>query len=264
MTTTKLTDDEKEANKQKIIALFRAHVLGKKADVSSLTATHDGKHGHWLETAMGVSRNRNNAPDLLGYEMKNATQSMTSFGDWSADYRIFSKRGGGYITQDDFLQYFGKPNPKHNGRFAWSGQICPNRVNEWTFGGQTLLVDADGNISAVYSYSRDTRPDKATIVPQALQQEELVLARWSADFMRNKVERKFNQNGWFKCVKDKKTGQYTHIIFGEPMTFETWIAYVRDGKIIFDSGMHQGNVRPYANWRATNAFWDSLVTSQYS
>ena len=67
------------------------NVYGKRPDVSSATASHDGKYGHWLETQMGIIHNGDNAPDLLGYEMKNDTSSgKTTFGDWSPNEKIFS------------------------------------------------------------------------------------------------------------------------------------------------------------------------------
>lgn len=259
-----LTPDEVEANKQKIIALFRKNVKGRVADVSQANSGHDGRHGHWLEQAMGVQRNNSNTPDLLGFEMKNATQSRTTFGDWSADYRLFSKRSGGTLTQDEFLRYFGQPNPEHDGRFAWSGRICPQKVGEVNIYGQQLIVDEQNNIRALYYFSKDQRPNKASIIPVEYQKEGLVLAKWSHTLMRKRVESKFNQNGWFKCLKDRSTGVYTRIVFGDPITFENWIDFVKSGDIIFDSGLHQGNARPYANWRSNNSFWNKLITTQYS
>jgi len=56
---------------------------------------------------------------------------------------------------------------------------------------------------------------------------------------------------------------YTKIIFGEPINFKTWILGVKKGLIFFDSGMHVGNKRPYSEWRASNKYWVSLVTSSY-
>lgn len=260
--TVKLNATQAEENKQKIIALFLANVKGKKPDVTQLTEGHDGKYGHWLETQMGVAHNGDNAPDLLGFEMKNTTLSKTTFGDWSADYRIFSGRSGGSMTQDEFLRAFGQPNADKNGRMAWSGRIVPV-IGGYNYGGQKLVVDSDCNILAIYSYSRDTRPNKDDIVPEVYRIENLTLAKWSADYMKSRVEDKFNQNGWFKCLKDAN-GVYSEIVFGEPISFDNWIEYVKTGDVIFDSGMHQGNNRPYASWRSSNAFWNKLITSRYS
>lgn len=263
-----LTPQQVEENKQKIIKAFNDFVKGKKSDVVKANARHDGKHGHWLEKAMGLKINNDNAPDFLGFEMKNATTSKTTFGDWSGDYRIFSNRAGGgpkngHMNQDTFLTIFGQPNAEFDGRFAWSGRICPSKVGPYNAGGQRLSVDANDNIIIHYSYSKDTRPNKANIVPLKYQVDELILASWSAESIRKKVEKKFNQNGWFKCLKNKD-GEYTEIVFGDPITFENWIKYVKNGDTIFDSGMHQSKAqKPYANWRSSNKFWDSLVTSRY-
>ncbi|MEO7617488.1 MAG: LlaMI family restriction endonuclease [Candidatus Saccharibacteria bacterium] len=264
MNTSKtLTYEQLEENKQKILELFRLNVKNKRADVAEANIGHDGKYGHWLEAAMGIARNNSNSPDLLGFEMKNTTQSKTSFGDWSADYRIYSKRSGGVMTQGEFLRFFGQPNAKHQGRYAWSGRICPNKVGPFNEGGQKLLVDVKFNIHAIYSFSHDMRPDKDKIIPKEYQ-KNLILATWSSELMRRRVEDKFNQNGWFKCLTDPRTGIYTSIVFGEPITFSNWITYLDNGDVIFDSGMHEGNPRPYANWRASNTFWNKLVTSRYS
>jgi hypothetical protein len=128
--------------------------------------------------------------------------------------------------------------------------------------GQKLEVDKDGNIYALYSYDKDQRLNKSSIVPKILQQKDLVLAVWDAELMRRRVENKFNKLGWFKCEKDK-SGAYSKIVFGNPINFETWIEGVKKGLIFFDSGMYEGNARPYANWRAENKYWDSLVTEVY-
>lgn len=47
------------------------------------------------------------------------------------------------------------------------------------------------------------------------------------------------------------------------MSFKSWLNGVKTGSIIFDSGMHVGNNRPYSNWRASNKYWDSLVIGEY-
>jgi hypothetical protein len=56
---------------------------------------------------------------------------------------------------------------------------------------------------------------------------------------------------------------YTNIQFGKPITFESWIDLVAEGVVFFDSGMYQGNSRPYSQWRALNDFWDSLIIETY-
>lgn len=249
-----------DSDKKKIIELFNTNVKGKKPDVSGSNSRHDGKEGHWLEKQMGIAANASNSPDIYGYEMKNATTSKTTFGDWSADEYIF-KGSGARIDRDKFLQIFGKPNEDKGGRISWSGEPCP-KINIYNRFGQTLKISDDGNIKAMYSYSKDNRPDKASIVPDIFQIDDLEIACWFSSSLQKKLERKFNQKGWFKCEKGLD-GTYQSINFGDPMNYTSWLALVRKGVVFFDSGMYQGNSRPYSQWRANNTLWDSLVTSRH-
>lgn len=246
--------------KKLIIGIFKKNVKGKKPDTSTLHKNHDGKEGHWLETQMGISHNASNAPDLHGFEMKNNTTSKTTFGDWSANDYIY-KNETYKIKRDDFLKIFGSPNAEKNGRCSWSGKPCP-KVGSYNSFGQIMIIDKNNNILALYNFSKDQRKNKGRIVPKIMQKNKLVLAKWDADSMKSKVEKKFNHRGWFKCLKNDK-GVYSKIVFGEPITFENWIKGVRKGLIFFDSGMFQGNVRPYSQWRANNKYWETLVTSTY-
>lgn len=247
------------AEKAEIIKRFNEKVRGKKTGAMTTNSRHDGKSGHWLEQQMGVKANASNKPDLFGYEMKNHTTSKTTFGDWSANYYIYKKGNSFKISKNNFLTIFGKPNEE--GRFSWSGSPCP-KINVINSFGQTLIVDSADNIHAIYNFSKDSRSDKAQIVPLSLQQDNLTLARWDASSIKDKVERKFNQKGWFKCLKDDK-GIYTQIVFGNPISFDVWIAWVKTGDVFFDSGMYQGNPRPYSMWRTNNIFWDKLITERY-
>lgn len=265
--------------KRIILDLFYKNVQGFKADVSGFNENHDGKMGHWLERQFGVSANSSNSADLLGYELKDQTSSKTTFGDWSANRYIYKDgeyihlfgEGKGLIKQNNFCRIFGKSNPLKSGRFSWSGSPCP-KINHFNFFGQILLITENLDIHAVYSYSKDQRKDKAIIVPLELQKEDLVIAIWfgvtSPSFrqkdkcLKTKLEDKFNDCGWFTCKKDAD-GIYQKICFGEPITYEKWIEFVRMGLVYFDSGMFQGNKRPYSQWRADNNFWDSLITEFY-
>jgi hypothetical protein len=244
----------------KIIELYKKNVHGKKPDTSGYTEGHDGKEGHWLEVQMGIDPNGINDADIMGLEMKNDTTSKTTFGDWSADYYIF-KDDKYRISRDEFLKIFGHPNMAKPGRFSWSGTPTPKigTVNDY---GQQLIIDSDSNIVATYSFSKDKRKNKDTIVPKAMQIENLIVARWDADSLKSKLERKFNQKGWFKCLKDKD-GKYCEIVFGNQINYETWIEHVKNGEVFFDSGMYTGNPRHYSQWRANNSFWESLVVERY-
>jgi LlaMI restriction endonuclease len=249
------------SDKEKIIELFFQNVKGNYPDLSGYDAAHDGREGHWLEKKMGIKPNASNKPDLLGYEMKNNTTSKTTFGDWSANYFIYRDKEYGLNGRNDFLHIFGRPNPEKNMRYSWSGSPSPkiDGVNDY---GQVLIIDADKNIHAKYFYSKDKRLDKRQIIPEMVKQENLTIAKWDKEKLQKKLERKFNQKGWFKCLKNSQ-GIYSEIVFGEPINYDTWIKLVATGDVIFDSGMYEGNARPYANWRSSNSFWNKLVTSKY-
>ncbi len=249
-----------EEIKRRIVELFYKEVKGKIPDTSGANIAHDGKGGHWLETRMKIVHNRKNEPDLWGFEMKNYTSIKTTFGDWSASYYIFKDKKYN-ITRDQFIMIFGTPNPKKNNRYSWSGKPTP-KINSYSSCGQILEIDDNNNILAIYSFKKDCRTDKAKIVPKEMQKDNLVIAKWDVEMMKKKVERKFNKLGWFKCVEDE-TGTYSKIVFGPPIDFSAWIMGVRKGLIFLDSGMYQGNPRPYSQWRAYNKYWDSLITDTY-
>lgn len=249
-----------DAGKSKIIKLFRDKVKGRKPDLSKYQIKHDGKEGHWLERRMNIKANADNLPDLYGYEMKKTTRGKTTFGDWSANYYIYQDKKY-QITRDIFLQIFGKPNLKKAGRFSWSGEPCPTIKSYNTFG-QKLFVDKDKNILVKYSYNKDKRINKKKVVPVLMQKDNLIIARWDTLSIKRKLENKFNIKGWFRCMKNT-SGVYSEIVFGGPVTFKQWIKGVESGEVFFDSGMYQGNNRPYSQWRANNTYWNNLITSRY-
>lgn len=264
--------------KEQIIDMFRKNVKGKKPDVTGSNAGHDGKYGHWLERQFGIIANGDNEADLLGYELKNETTSKTSFGDWSANVYIFDLNQYRHLfagttkteRRDSFMHIFGKRSERVAGRFSWSGEPCP-KIDGYNHFGQILKIE-DGNkdIVAIYSYSHDLRPDKASIVPAELQHDDVVLARWyglsspagGGKCLKDKVEDKFNDKGWFTCKTDAR-GCYTKICFGNPVDYESFLSLVRSGTAFFDSGMHTGNARPYSMWRMNNNIWNSLIVDEY-
>jgi hypothetical protein len=259
-----------DVSKQRIIDLFNQNVKGKKSDTTKSNQKHCGKEGHWLENQMGIAPNGKNDADLYGYEMKNQTRSKITFGDWQADEYIFqhgrpkkkhNTNKNYQLTRDEFLQIFGKPNTKKKMRYSWSGDPAP-KIDSYNDFGQKLIIDQHQNIIACYNYAKDLRENKSTIVPLAMQLDNLVIAKWNKTSLKTKLENKFNQRGWFSCIKDKK-GIYYAIHFGKPINFDTWIDLVKQGIVFFDSGMYQGNSRPYAMWRANNSFWNSLIIDEY-
>lgn len=253
-------DRDRKVIIKKIVKLFDENVRNKCVNHGDCNEKHDGKDGHWLERQMGIKANASNTPDLFGFEMKNDTGSKTSFGDWSANYYIFKDNEYG-ISRDDFFNIFGKPNEKKGGRPSWSGEPIP-KINRYNSFGQILEVDKQNNIFAVYSFDKDQRANKKSLVPFNLQKNDLILAKWDAESIKLKLERKFDELGWFKCLKDKN-GIYQTIVFGGPITFKKWIMGVKSGLVYFDSGMYSGNFRPYSQWRAGNAYWNSLIIDRF-
>lgn len=245
-----------------IVRIFQANVYGRLPNTSTFNQRHHGRGGHWLEQQMGIVPNANNAPDLLGYEMKNATTSKTTFGDWSPDYKIFSRGNNSGINRDRFLQIFGKPNEEKNGRYSWSGTPLPSINRPSPYNGSIMVVDENQDISIIYNYSTDPRIDKAQIVPINLQIDNLILVTWARANLEAKLLNKFGQAGWFKCLKDQN-GAYNQIAFGAPMIYENWLLLIRQGVVFFDSGMYETNPRPYSMWRASNGYWDSLIIRRY-
>lgn len=261
--------------KEQIIDLFRKNVKGQCPDVKNKNQRHDGKKGHWLEEQFLISANANNSADILGYELKNETTSKTTFGDWSANRYIF-KTGQyvhlfdgktNYARQDSFCRIFGKPNSDKENRYSWSGSPVP-KIGHYNSFGQILTIDDNYDIVALYSYSKDLRPDKSVIVPNELQKDDLELARWfgmkspstkrSDKCLKQKLEDKFNDKGWFTCKTDTE-GKYNEICFGNPFNYLDWIQLVNKGIVFFDSGMYEGNKRPYSQWRANNTYWEYTI-----
>ena len=261
MQSPPITDEEK------IVHIFYNNVYGRIPNVQGANPRHAGRTGHWLEVQMGLTPNGRNAPDLLGYEMKNATTSKTTFGDWSADYYIFRDQSipsplnpSNSFSRQDFFNAFGKPNILKKNRISWSGEPIP-KINQINAFGCTLVIDKN-DIVIIYDYQFDQRVNKSALIPPSLQLGKIVIARWNATSLKQKVEDKFNQGGWFKCEVDNN-GKYHSIVFGAPLNYQNWLDLVRQGVVFFDSGMYETNNRPYSMWRANNALWSSLIVRRY-
>lgn len=269
-----------EMRKQQLLDVFERYVLGKTPDLSAYNPKHDGKAGNWLEQQFGKKPDADNNADFFGFELKNETSSgKTTFGDWSPNYCVYKDRENyGDIfsehrtryNQDLFCRLFGKPNEEKDNRYSWSGEPVPNIYRYNTYG-QILKISENLDISVIYSFSFDQRKDKYSIIPPQFQQDNIFLAHWFGlgfpnDYqprprekcLKDKLEGKFNQNGWFKCKTDVN-GCYDRICFGEPISFDCWIELIKRGQVYLDSGMHEGNARPYQSWRANNSFWDTLI-----
>lgn len=272
-------DPDRIRVKGEIKRLFDLNVRDRSPEVLTGKYRHDGHEGHWLQEQFGLVADNKNAPDFDGFELKDATTSKTTFGDWTADqYAFFShercrdkpekalscpKCALSVVSRHDFFQIFGTPNPSKGNRHSWSGSVFP-KVGDVNKYGQVMTVDDKGNVAAIYRYEFDQRADKSKIVPDSLKQGEIILASWKATSLSSRLERKFKKHGWFKCVQENKGhGKYIAIQFGGPIEFQDWIELVRQGIVFLDSGMYDGNKRPYSNWRADNRVWDKLVEETY-
>jgi hypothetical protein len=245
---------KREEIKSLIEKTFTENVLGQEIDLRTFNKAHDGAEGDWLTKKMGLTVNGKNEPDFLGFEMKKDS-AKTSFGDWSPDFSLYKDKNSN-ISRDEFIRIFGAPNPNKGNRYSWSGKVFPN-IKNFNYAGQIMRIE-NLDITIEYSYARDTRSDKINIVPREFHNSNHVIAKWSENYLRQKVESKFNQLGWFKCIKDS-SNKYVRLQFGKPINFETFIDLVSTGEIFLDCGMHIGNARPYMTWRANKNIWDRLA-----
>ena len=273
--------------RKKIIEIYKKKVHEKKPDITKMSKTHDGKKGHWLEDMMGSKRDASNTPDLLGYEMKTGN-NKTTFGDWGPDYFIFrdkekfpnliGKEGKECHrleqTNKDaiFLKAFGtwrettNKDWVKNGYYSWSGKPSPSRLTDgFNIFGQAFIVNDDNSISIIYSYSKDERVNKSELVPLKFQIENLRLFGWNEKWINDKVENKFSVHGWFKCIAKKDI--FCEIIFGEPISIQNFLGWIKNGDVIFDTGMKErrpdGTDRFRNQWRASSKFWKSLAVETY-
>ncbi len=259
-------------DKQKIIRQFRDHVKGVEIDTRGQHTKHCGKEGFWLESKMGFIHTSKNEPDIYGYEMKKNSKKIT-LGDFSASEYVFSigeKRefinrhnhwtDDIYMSRSQFIKTFGNPNSKKNGRYAWSGSCVP-KYNVWNSNGQILTVNEQNDICILYSFSKDTRSEKETF-PLFLHMDDILIAVWTSSKMKNHIDQKFNKRGFFICKKNGRTSD--KICFGKPFDFLYFIQCIKLNKIIFDSGMYDGNNRNYSQFRGTDTnFWSNLLIEEY-
>lgn len=269
MTTT--LEDQISNNKQQIVEIFNQNVKGVNILLDGKNGKHCGKEGHWLETQMGIKHNAKNEPDLYGYEMKKSSLKIT-FGDFSASEYAFSKKNKRtYINhynnwndetdlkRGDFIKIFGNPNPSKNNRYSWSGSCVPT-YNKWNANGQILTINENNDIVIIYSFSNDTRTIKENF-PIFLKNDNIIIALWKYEKMKPHIDNKFNNKGFFIC---KKTGStYEKICFGSPFNYDYFIECIKNKKIIFDSGMYDGNNRNYSHFRAPASFWNELIIEEY-
>ena len=266
------TTSENDVDKQHIITLFNTYVKGVEICLEGQNVNHCGKEGHWLETKMGIKHNAKNEPDINGYEMKKSS-IKTTLGDFSASEYAFSRKNKRdsinilnnwtddiKLSRIDFIKTFGNPNPKKGNRYSWSGTCVPT-YNDWSSSGQKLTINENNDIIIIYSFSNDTRSVKMDF-PLVLQNDNIVIALWKSSKMKTHIDNKFNKRGFFICKKIGTT--YENICFGRAFNFEYFIECIKNKKIIFDSGMRDGNNRNYSLFRGSQShFWNELITEEY-
>jgi hypothetical protein len=259
-------------SKQYIINKFNTCVKGVEICLSNANIKHCGKEGHWLETKMEIHHNSKNAPDIMGYEMKKASNTKITLGDFSASEYAFSNKNkrnvinqhnswtdaNNQMNRTEFIKYFGNPNPLKHNRCSWSGSCVPT-YSAWNANGQNLLVLDNSDIVIYYSYEQDLRATKSNF-PEYLKLGIILIVLWKSDKLRAHINNKFNNNGFFICKKIGDT--YESICFGRPFDFDYFIVCIKNKKIIFDSGMYAGNSRNYSHFRGSH-FWMELITEEF-
>lgn len=201
---TKTKNNSDKITKEKIVELFLKNIKGNKFDKT--LKSHDGEEGHWLEKLMNIKPNARNTSDLGGYEMKKHSKKI-SFGDWSAEYLFSTKRDvikkinkeDIILSKEEFIKTFGNKTKDKENRYSWSGSCVP-KYGRWNECGQTLKIDKDNNIIALYSYEKDIRKQNKNDNDK-LKGKKICIAVWSNKKMEKHVNSKFNQKGFFICKK---------------------------------------------------------------
>jgi len=225
---------------------------------------HHGSEGHWLENLFYIKHNNYNEPDIYNYELKKYSNKIT-FGDFSASEYLFSKNKSTLnmlnnnenynITRDEFLKLFGSFNKSKN-RWSWSGKSFP-KINNWNEYGQIIRIK-DKNVYIYYSLKYDKYKKNTLNLDY---DKEIVIALWTCENLKNKIENKFNKNGFILCKKNKN--KYNKIYFGKPFDYEFFLSNLNSGDIFIDSGMYETNNRNYSMFRANKNFWEKLIIEEY-
>lgn len=235
---------------QQVIDLFNDRLKGKSPPPFS--KGHNGAEGHWVETQLGIKHNKKNKPDIFGFECKKDSKHKITFGDWSADlypwspnWEIQTEVLCPVMSREIFIKTFG--TLKGN-RYSWSGTCFP-KYEQWNSCGQTIVINDDNSICIYYHNIYDNRSNKLQI------NGKILIAKWTT--LKSKVENKFGQKGFFICKKKQEI--YDYIVFGYPLDYKLFLAGIREGNIILDSGMKEMNARNYSAWRASCNFWNKLL-----
>lgn len=261
---------EREKVKREIAQMFRRRVRGERY-CDHEASTHCGSEGHWLEARFSIRRNSRKDADYKGFELK-AESSKVSVGDYTADEYLYSPAPHGlrringdkhiYMEKNEFIRTFGYPNDSKGGRFGWTGRASP-RYNAWNDCGQCLVVCPEShNLYVVYSHRRDRRVTKEAM-PDAFKTGYVAIVMWRGATLRENIERKWNQNGFFQVRKQGRSGAYKELVFGLPFDYEYFVEGIRKRQVVFDSGMveNTNRSRNCSKFRVVDAWRGPFLSS---
>lgn len=243
--------------------IFDTKLKGKSPSYS--LNKHCGFEGHFIEKTLNIKHNSNNEPDYKGWEIKKKSKKIT-FGDWSSTSYLFKQDN--YmksfnnipinISRNDYIKYFGNYNIKKK-RYSWSGSCIP-KYNEWNYNGTIIIIDKNNNIYIIYSNKKDKR--KINLPKLFIKQKYIILQYWKEDDIKKFIENKFNKNGFIMFEKDNNN-KYYKMLIGKTINFELFIQLFKNKKIIFDSGMYEGNSRNYSHFRSNCKIFEELIIEEY-
>jgi len=219
---------------QQIIDIFIKNVKGKIFE-KKINDNFCGSEGFWLENLFDIKPNCKNEPDINGYELKKKSKTIT-FGDYSASEYLFSKNKKiikNTLTRKEFIYIFGNFNEEKK-RYSWSGKCVP-KYGVWNDNGQILLISKNNDLEIYYNYTKDNRKLDNDKFPSFLQTgNDILIAIWKKEKLEKHINNKFNKKGFVIC--EKINNKYENLIFGKPFNYEYFLKYIKNKKIIFDSG----------------------------
>jgi len=263
-----LTDDDFS----ELVEIWETEIRGKKT--SEITMSTHGSLGHWVQEKFGQDLDSDKDADWRGLEIKTGRQKMT-FGDWGPSKWMWTTNKGKknenkglhpdvIENQDQFVRMFGKPITTESvryrrekdedkrklllGRHSWSS-TCP-KIDQFNDAGSRLVVNPDNSIEAIYLYHKDQRGNKSELVNKKFHTGTVIIGRWESAKLDDHVTRKFGQKGWVKFVE--KGGVYVQMQLFPPIKLSTFLEWVKKGLVFFDTGMYEGNPKPYCQFRASN------------
>lgn len=200
-------------------------------------------------------------------------------------------------TRSDFLRIFGTAKPvkkcaakKDDGgkkdydkdddddvkkcnnicRYSWSGKCAPKYYNKWSECGQILLMNETNDLCIFYCFDKDLRENRADIIPKSIQTQpttNYLVVIWFRAKLESNINNKFNKNGIIIAERKRQEGKgksshatFNRLRVGKPFDYEHFVHNLFSHRIYFDSGMYDGNNRPYSMFRcADTLFWNELL-----